>query len=80
MIRRSSLAVIGSMASSSHGKSSGWRLIHPPQYRFAPSSIEESTNIDPDINRPDLSMQAKYAALYHCRYSYSRVFIDIYSI
>jgi hypothetical protein len=33
MIRRSSLAVIGSIASSSHGKSSGWRLIHPPQHR-----------------------------------------------
>ena len=80
MISRSSLAVTGSISSSSHGKSSGCRLIHPPQYRFASSSIQTSTNIDHDMNRPDLSMQAKYAALYHWRYSYPRVVINSYSI
>jgi hypothetical protein len=80
MISRSSLAVTGSISSSSHGKSAGCRLIHPPQYRFASSSIQTSTNIDHDMNQSDLSMQAKYAALYHWRYSYPRVFINSYSI
>src|SRR4051812_49071768 len=37
MIRRSSLTVSGSSCSSSEGKSSGWRPIQAPTYRFGGS-------------------------------------------
>jgi hypothetical protein len=70
MISRSSLAVTGSIASSSQRKSSGYWLIHPPQYRLLSLIMPIPGTNQQNMNRNDSRMQWKSAALSTLKYQH----------
>ncbi len=64
MISRSSWAVTGSISCSSHGKSSGCRLIHPPHYRLLSLTMPIPETNHQNLKRNDSRMQWKTAVLF----------------